>query len=194
MPYNTNFLYPHARNLFLKGDLDWDTASRFYLMFLNAGVGTADIYGTGTTHYAVDPKSQAASTWASWGVTYLSHIPFTHRTLYNVSTMPQFGGTAVTYELVGTATSIGNGVAEAGNVTYYAVPSGAAVSAFVIYRRPAPGSSAGQMGSFASTTLQDAASELIAFFGDATGMPVNGNNGDITVQWDSTQATRIFRL
>lgn len=189
MPYNTNFLYPYARNAFLKANLNWDDEDRFYLMFLNAGVGTADQYGTGTTHYAVDPKSRSAADWASWGVTSLSHIPYGCRTINtNFGGIAQYGGTAVTYALVGTATTIGNGVAEAGNVTYYNVPSGAAVSAFVIYARP------NSMSSFSSTTAQDAASTLVAFFGDATGMPVNGNNGDITVQWDSTQATRIFRL
>ena len=190
MPYNTNFLYPFARNEFLKGQIDWRVDNRFYLMFLNSGVGTADVYGsTGSSHYAVDPKAQAASTWAGWGVSNLSHIPFTHRSL-NSSFPGGYGGTAVTdgYELSGTATSIGNGVAEAGNVTGYAVPSGSMVSAFIIYRRPAT------VTGYASTTALDAVSELIAFFGDATGMPVAGNNGDITVQWDSTQATRIFRL
>lgn len=79
----TNFLYPWARNEYLKGGLNWLSDS-IGLMFINnaftTSTGSGFIAGTGATGYAADPNANASEAqWASWGATWLSHIPFSHR-------------------------------------------------------------------------------------------------------------------
>lgn len=68
------------------------------------------------------------------------------------------------------------GVADASNVTFGAV-SGDGVDAIVIYQH----------------TGNEATARLIAYIGDATGLPVTPNGGDITIQWDDG-ASKIFKL
>lgn len=72
-----------------------------------------------------------------------------------------------------TATS---GIADANDTVFSAV-SGPTVSAIVIYKQGAAATS----------------SPLIAYIDTATGMPVQPNGGDITVQWDSG-TNKIFKL
>lgn len=189
----TNFLYPWARQAFLTGDLGWDD-NAYYIMFLNAGVGTATIYsntsGTAVTGYAAEPNAYTGN-WAGWSVTWLNQIPYTHRTFYNASTRPEYGGSGSTHVLT-TSVADGNGVADASDITLLQVPTGTAVSAFVIYRRPVGADAI--ISGYASTAAQDGASRLVAYFGSAVGMPVNANGGDITIQWDNTSTTKVFRL
>lgn len=183
----TNFLYPWARNEFLRGGLNWVSNTVAVMPLNNAFTtctGSGVVIGLGTTGYAADPNANASEAqWAGWGVTMLSAIPFAHRTFSSV--IPQFGGTACTFNLLNKTASY-NGVAGADNITMATVPSGSIISAFVLYRKVTTAT--------ASTLAQDAESQLIAFFGNALGMPVTGNGGDITIQWSSDALSRIFRL
>jgi hypothetical protein len=181
-----NFLYPWARNAFLTGHAGWtpnwgsDTVN---VMFINGGVGTNYTFsGTGVTGYAWQPSLSETNAQAGYAITYVSQVPIGHRTMAAGTIGANFGGGAVTHNLLSKVT-LGNGVADASDVVVYEVPSGSAVSAFVIYRYVAAG----------STPASDAASHLIAFFDSAQGMPVLGNGGDITVVWSSGD-TRIFKL
>lgn len=128
-------------------------------------------------------------------VTSLAQIPLTHRTFNAYFPNPSgatewgfFGGTANTAYVSGTYITY-NGVADASDVTIYQVPSGAMVSAFVLYRLPSTTYSA----SFAKTAHIDAESTLIAYFDSATGLPVQGNGGDITIVWDNGY-NKIFKI
>jgi hypothetical protein len=69
------------------------------------------------------------------------------------------------------------GVADAADITYTAVPAGAACQNLIIYKD----------SGVAST------SPLIARIDTATGLPVTPNGGDIAVSWDNG-ANKIFKL
>jgi|SRR5262252_4543149 len=91
--------------------------------------------------------------------------------------------------LVSTSAALGtktitSGVADAADVTFSAVPSGAAITAIFVFQ-----SSAVTGGADVAATAQ----RLIAFIDTATGLPVTPNGGDITVAWDNG-ANRIFKL
>ena len=191
-----NFLYPWARNKFLTGNLGWTSASKYKVMFLNAGVGTNYIFsGSGISGYAWNPVSGTdpggvAPAGAGYAITWLSQIPTGHRSI-----AASYGGIAGAANSLGiTADStFGNGVANASaaSTTQFAVASGAAISAFVIYRD----TSAVNFGDLAATNYSpyEVTMDLIAFFDSAIGMPVQGNGGDITIVWD-TSANKIFKL
>lgn len=198
-----NFLYPWARNKFLTGGLGWTDGAGYKIMFLNAGVGTQYVFsdqasytavGFGISGYAVSPATRTVVENAGYGISNLSNIPFEHRTFYSVNA--QFGGTANTAYFASIGNS-GNGIADGSDIPVYAVPAGTAVSAFVLYRNPngIAWNDYASWGGYASTQAQDAQSWLIAFFDTATGLPVAGNGGDITVRWDNTtNGSRIFKL
>jgi hypothetical protein len=77
-----------------------------------------------------------------------------------------------------------NGVADADDVTFSAVPTGAAIERLIIFQSSAVGGG----GDVANT-----AQRVIAYIDTATGLPVTPNNGDITFVF-SSGADRIFRL
>jgi len=191
-----NFLYPWARNKFLTGNLAWTSASKYKVMFLNAGVGTNYTWsGSGISGYAWNPvfgsDPGAPQAGAGYAITWLSQIPAGHRSI-----TAGYGGVTGSANTLGiTADStFGNGVANASaaSTTQFAVASGAAISAFVIYRDP---HAAVNFGDLAATNYSpyEATMDLIAFFDSAIGMPVQGNGGDITIVWD-TSANKIFKL
>ena len=179
-----NFLYPWARESYLNqsNSLIWNGSS-FNIMFLNGGITTQYTWSsTGATGYAWNPANDGASTpaGAGYAVTYMSQIPASHRS-YEPTT-PAAGYAAAIANTFGLhAASYGNGVAgynaSFATTTAYQVPSGAVVSAFVIYKK----------------VSTEANSLLIAFFDTATAMPVTGNGGDITIIWD-TGSNKIFKL
>lgn len=196
-----NFIYPWARNAFLvnhAGSVTWNpnwASDTVKLLFLNAGVGTNYVWsGSGASGYAWQPATDESNILAQSGyaVTYVSQIPHTHRTMSAAAAFsgspPSFAGGAITTTLANQAT-LGNGVADADDITVYAVTAGAAVSAFVLYRYYDYNSGSAS----ADSTGSDARSHLIAFFDSAIGMPVLGNGGDITVVWNSGN-TRIFKI
>ena len=69
------------------------------------------------------------------------------------------------------------GAANAANITFSAVAAGLNVAAIVLFK----------------STGTDATSPLIAYLGNATGLPITGNGGDIIVVWDSG-TNKIFRV
>jgi len=91
--------------------------------------------------------------------------------------------------IVDTAEVIGNpvaadyniGIADGDDITFALVAAGGygAIEALVIYN---------------GTPATDATRHLIAYIDTATGLPVTPNGGDITVQWDNTAGTKIFKL
>lgn len=90
--------------------------------------------------------------------------------------------------LVVTATlaskTVSNGVADAADVTYSAVTSGAACQGLLIYQSSAVGG-----GADVAATAQ----RLIAYIDTATNLPITPNGGDINIVWDSG-ANKIFKL
>lgn len=73
-------------------------------------------------------------------------------------------------------TSVG-GAADAQDVVFTAVPAGTVVDAIILWK----------------DTGTPSTSPLIAYLGNATGLPITGNGGDIIVVWDSG-VNKIFRV
>lgn len=94
-----------------------------------------------------------------------------------VSDVTGAGGTLVARSAALTTKTVTSGVADADDVTFTAVASGAAITAVIVYK----------------DTGADGTSRLIAFIDTATNLPVTPNGGDITVSWDAG-ANRIFKL
>lgn len=101
-----------------------------------------------------------------------------------VSEVTGAGGT-----LVATSSALGSktvtaGVADAADITFSAVTTGAACAALIVFQ-----SSAVTGGSDVAASAQ----RLIAFIDTATGLPVTPNGGDVVVQWDNG-SNKIFKL
>ena len=80
--------------------------------------------------------------------------------------------------------SVTNGVADASDFTFSAVPAGAACTYLIIYQ-----SSAVTGGADVPTSQQ----RLIAYIDNANGLPVTPNGGDIAITFDNG-ANKIFKL
>tara|TARA_R110000803_G_scaffold209053_1_gene278232 strand:- start:254 stop:664 length:411 start_codon:yes stop_codon:yes gene_type:complete len=92
-----------------------------------------------------------------------------------LSDVPAGSRTATSSDLV--SKTVTAGVADAGDVTYSAVPIDDPQEYVVIYQ----------------DTTVEGTSRLIALIDTATGLPVTPNGGDIIVQW-SSGADKIFKL
>ena len=92
-----------------------------------------------------------------------------------LSDVPAVSRTATSSDLV--SKTVAAGVADAGDVTYSAVPIDDPQEYVVIYQ----------------DTTVEGTSRLIALIDTATGLPVTPNGGDIIVQW-SSGADKIFKL
>lgn len=101
-----------------------------------------------------------------------------------VSEVTGAGGTLVATSAALAGKTVTTGVADANDVTFTAVASGAAISAIIIFQ-----SSAVTGGADVAATSQ----RLIAYIDTGTGLPVTPNGGDITVTWDNG-ANKIFKL
>ena len=86
------------------------------------------------------------------------------------------GGTIVASANLGTK-SVTGGVADAADITFTAVASGAACNHIVLYKDTGTAST----------------SPLIGYIDTATGLPVTPNGGDINIAWANT-ADKIFKL
>lgn len=86
------------------------------------------------------------------------------------------GGTIVASSSAFTAKTVTNGVADADDVTFTAVASGASIPALLIYKEGA----------------SDAARRLIAYIDTGTGFPISPDGSDVVIQWDATN--KIFTL
>lgn len=94
------------------------------------------------------------------------------------------GATLVSTSAALAGKSITDGIADADDVTFSAVPAGAAITSVVLFQASAVGGGA---------DVASSAQRLIAFLDGITGLPVTPNGGDITVAWDSG-ANKIFKL
>lgn len=101
-----------------------------------------------------------------------------------VSEVTGAGGTLVATTSAFTTKTVTGGVADADNMTWTAVPAGAAVPAVIIFQ-----SSAVTGGADVAATAQ----RLIGYIDSATALPVTPNGGDIVVSWDNG-ASKIFKL
>ena len=101
-----------------------------------------------------------------------------------VSDVTNAGGTLVATSSALTSKTITGGVADAADVSFAAVPTGAAIPAIIIFQ-----SSAVTGGSDVAAGSQ----RLICYIDTATGLPVTPNGQAIGVSWDNG-ASRIFRL
>lgn len=94
------------------------------------------------------------------------------------------------YASIPTGARVGFSVASLGTKTATSGVADAADSVFSAVSGP----TVGALVIFASSATANASDwPLIAYIDTATGMPVQPNGGDITVQWDSA-ASRIFKL
>jgi hypothetical protein len=101
-----------------------------------------------------------------------------------VSDLTGAGGTLVgTSAALGTKTVTG-GVADAADVTFTAVASGAAITGVAVFQSSAVGG-----GADVAATAQ----RLILWLDTLTGLPVTPNGGDINLTWDNG-ANKIFKL
>jgi hypothetical protein len=101
-----------------------------------------------------------------------------------VSDVTGAGGTLVVTSGAFGSKTVTSGVADAADVTYTAVASGAAIPALIIFQ-----SSAVTGGADVAASAQ----RLIAYIDAYTGLPVTPNGGDITVTFDNG-ANKIFKL
>ena len=94
-------------------------------------------------------------------------------------------GTIVATSPALTAKTVIDGVADAADVTFTAVPTGPAVEHLIVFQ-----SSAVTGGADVANTAQ----RVIASIDTGTGLPVTPNGGDITIAWSNTAGTLIFKL
>lgn len=143
-----NAMYDKGRQKFLSGDLDWD-AHTIKSFLVDSATYTPNL----ATHE------------------FLDSIPTSAR-------KGNAGGTArADAPTLGTKT-VTDGVADAADITFTAVPTGAALEYIAIFR---------------DDGVADTSSPLIALIDTATGLPVTPGGGDITVAW-SDGANKIFKL
>lgn len=109
------------------------------------------------------------------GYTYAS----THKFMSDVTVT----GTIVATQTLATVT-VTDGTADAADVTFPSVPTGAAIGSLVIYQ-----ASAVTGGADVAATAQ----RVIAHIDAAAGLPVTPNGGNISVAWANVEP-RIFRL
>lgn len=94
------------------------------------------------------------------------------------------GGTLVATSAGLSGKSVTNGVADANDIVFTAVPAGAAITAIVFYQASAVGG-----GADVPNTQQ----RLIGYMDTATGLPVTPNGGDLTFALDNG-ANKLFKL
>jgi hypothetical protein len=198
-----NFLYGGARTKFLYGGFNW-TTDTYRILFLNTTVNTAGYIGTwsgiGTTGYLgnVDTATGGNAGAAVSQGPYLRDIPSFVRVRALTSTgltvgdldsgsyfspvlantpATDFNTSKATYRsgIFGTV----DGEARALPITFPGVAQTAGtLQAFVLYR----------------DATSDNFRDLVAFFDQATNLPIPANGGDITIQWATTPTNYIFKL
>ena len=193
-----NFLYGHARNMWLNGAIGWTNttySAKYKIMMLNggsinAGQGAPSIGAT----YASVGNSNSGFPYTI-GMVPVPHIYTSTGTGFGGTANPTFGsGIAITSQMynlrmsTGGATGIGvsGGTALADNIFWNNVSApgaGVSMAAFVMYY---------------DGTIEGVASPLIAYFDTAVNLPIVPNGGVITIQWDTALASAngngIFRI
>lgn len=141
----TNQLFDPAREGFLVGEIDWDTAT--------IKTSLVRSYTFSASHKFVSDATGA-------GASLVSTVTLTTKTFTN-------------------------GVADADDVTFPSVAAGAAIPVVLVYQTSAPTGGA---------DLAASAQRLIAYFDQATNLPVTPNGGNILWAWDNTAGVKIFKL
>lgn len=146
-----NGLYDNGRNRFARGDLQWKAT----------GGHTIRCFLVRSSGYTPDLVNHE----------FISDVPTGARVGNN-------GNTARANAPQLTLLDPSAGVCDANDITFTAVPSGAACQYLVIFR---------------DDGSADASSPLIAFIDTATGLPVTPNGANINIEWDNG-ANKIFKL
>lgn len=187
-----NFLYATARSKFLWGGISW-TTQNFGILFLNGSAastgGSANpSYGTtgiGTTGWQGTISNNGpflADVLTGWRASGSGNAGI--RTELNSNLNPYISGTGVSatpfVPWAGGLAATVDGAARANNITFAAVAqSFGTLTAFVLYRNNGT----------------EANSDLVAYFDQATNLPIPCNGGDITVQWSTAlNFDYIFKL
>jgi hypothetical protein len=195
-----NFLYGHARNMWLNGAIGWTNttySAKYKIVMLNGGsinVGQANP-GIGLTYASVG-NSNSGFPYV-YGMVPAAHIYTSTGTGFGGTANPTFGsGIAITSQMYnlrmsqGGSTGIGvsGGTALADNIYWNNVSApgaGVSMAAFLMYY---------------DGTIEGTVNPLIAYFDTAVNLPIVPNGGDITIQWDTTLASAspggngIFRI
>lgn len=87
------------------------------------------------------------------------------------------GGAVINSPVTLTSKATTGGAADAQDVVFPAVGAGTVVDAIVIYK----------------DTGSPSTSPLLAYLGNATGLPITGNGGDIIIVWDNG-VNKVFRV
>jgi hypothetical protein len=101
-----------------------------------------------------------------------------------VSDVTGAGGTLVATSAALSSKTVTDGVADAADIVFNSVPSGAAIPAMIVFQ-----SSAVTGGADVAATAQ----RLVAYIDTATGLPVTPNGQNINVTWDNG-SNRIWKL
>lgn len=146
-----NSLYDKGRNRFARGELVWKASvGHTFRCFLVRSSGY-------TPNLATDE--------------FLSDVP-------GGSRLGNSGGSARADAPQLTLLDPSAGICDANDITFTAVPAGAACQYIVIFR---------------DDGSADSSSPLVAFIDTATGIPVTPNGADINVAWDNG-GNKIFKL
>lgn len=146
-----NGLYDKGRNKFARGEVSWKAT----------GGSVIKAFLVDSASYTVDLATHE----------FLSDVPAGAR---KGNSGGQTRADAPALTLIDPAA----GVCDANDITFAAIPAGAALEYILIFR---------------DDGVADASSPLIALIDTATGLPITPNGADITVQWDNG-ANRIFKL
>lgn len=142
-----NALYDTAREGFLAGEIDWNTA---------------------------EIKVALVS-----GYTYDATDKF-------VSDLTANAGVTIHARSAALASkTVTNGVADAADITFSAVASDPDAHNLLVYQASAV---------TGGVDVADTSARVILWLDTGTGLPVTPNGGDITVAWDNTAGTLIFKL
>lgn len=146
-----NALYDKGRNKFARGEILWKAT----------GGHTIKAFLIDSASYTVDLAAHE----------FLSDVPSAAR-------KGNSGGNTRADAPQLTLLDPSAGVCDANDITFIAVPAGAALEYILLFR---------------DDGVADASSPLIALLDTATGLPITPNGADITIQWDNG-TNKIFKL
>lgn len=187
-----NFLYGTARTRFLWGGIAWST-STFGILFLNgsaAAGGSANpsynVTGVGTTGWTganILSGPFVSDVLTGWRARGAASSANTAMDLNSRSYISSGSVSATVFAPAGNAGYLStiDGAARGNNITFASVAqSFGTLTAFLLFRD--------QGGA-------ETNNDLIAYFDQATNLPIPTNGGDITIQWSTTALSDfIFKL
>ncbi len=192
-----NFLYGHARNMWLNGAIGWTNATynaKYKIVMLNGNaIKQAENPAIGATFSSIG-NSNSGQPYV-YGMIPAAFIYSSTGTGFANSQGTYGSGIAVTSQMAnlrmatgGSGIGASGGTALADNIFWNSVAApgaGVSMAAFVMYYDGA---------------IEGVTNPLIAYFDNAINLPITPNGGDITIQWDTTLASAtpagngIFRI